>query len=122
LVENTGSGPTEIEGLLFAGDLPNPTNTDKIRSENGRSGIHDPENPGDLEAIALVSGEQKVLYSSTLPFSWARTDETCWNREGELAVTILRAGGIDETDREFRVAYRALEDGENCQITLRVDD
>lgn len=117
-IKNSGSGPVVIRGVIFKGDVPNPTDEVEIRADNARSGIHNINTGGDLEEVVLLGQDQVTLYSSTLPLSWARRDEACWTREGIVDLSVLNGAGIDVATRRISVEYIEGKNAESCQITL----
>ncbi|MFD1514100.1 hypothetical protein [Halomarina rubra] len=117
-IRNEGTGPTTIRGLMFEGDVPNPTEREEILTNNGRSGIYDSEDGGDLEEFMLTGGEQATLYSSTLPFSWARTAGGCQVSGGKITVLVLHGQALQETSWEEKVSYTPGSGEYKCETTL----
>ena len=115
-VRNSGPGPEEIAQLLFLGDIPNPNDPNE-----DRTGIFNPEE--DREArnpYPLLGGEERTLFSSTIPFSFEGDGINCESepQSGQLEVRVVgEAGG--ETSRYYEVQYTASETYNGCDIRLQ---
>lgn len=115
-IENTGNAPERVSGLQFLGDLPNP---EKLVED--QIGIHDPEKGGRVyEPIRLAGGEQRMVFSSTLPFFFNGDGVECSTapQEGEIVVEV-RGQVAGWTSEEYTIKYSAGDSNNDCGISLK---
>ena len=109
-IQNTGSGATAVQKLLFDGDVPNPTD------ENESSGIYDVNSGGgEVEQVTIESEEEKRIFSSTLPFSFEGNGVDC-ESEPNNGKAIVRIGlsNLPESTATYEVKYTGSESYDGC--------
>ena len=119
-LENRGTGPDAATGLLFAGDIPNPTPDDY---EN--SGIYDTNSDidGHAEEVSIPSDETVTIYSYSTPFNPATDNVSCSpdTEDGEFEVTVQTAVQGEPPVQQYAVTYTG-EELADCDIQIEVID
>lgn len=117
-IENTGNGPEAAVGLEFSGDVPRPTPDD---SED--SGIYDTDSElgGHADRIALLPGENIVIYSHSTPFNPASDNVSCTpeGKQGEFEVELITSVMDSNPSEQYSVTYTG-EDLADCEIEAEV--
>jgi len=119
-LRNGGTGQAIIRGLMFAGDVPNPTDVGEIRADNGRSGIYDADSKGDAQSVSLSPGSQVTLFSTRFPFFEDSNQTNCQSSDGTLQVTIMEGINGGEVTEDFPIRYRTSTDSEECTTAIEV--
>jgi hypothetical protein len=115
--KNNGNGPEAVERLLFLGDLPNPT-TDL---DDEASGIFDEEGGSwDKDAVQLLAGEVKTVFSNTLPFSFEGEGVDCKSTKqtGTFDVVAVPRVESSEVSKTYEIEYGGSEDYNDCEMTI----
>jgi len=122
-VRNTGSGPANIQGLWFEGSVPNPTDEEEIRADNGRSGIYNPESKSDADQILLLPDNEQLLVSSRYPFLLNSESNDCDAGNGIFSVFVFERILSRDIAREFSISYSvdSESDSESCAISIEVN-
>lgn len=115
-LENTGTGPDEIVGLSFSGDIPRPT-----PSNFSESGIYDTESDLNRHAdsVELPPGGEILIFSQLMPFSASGDNVSCSPNtvEGEFEVTLESAVREDPTSASYMISYTG-KDLNECEIEV----
>lgn len=119
-LDNRGSGPDAVTGLLFAGDVPSPTPDDYESS-----GIYDTDSEIDTHAeeVPIPADETVTIYSYSAPFNPATNNVSCSpdTEDGEFEVTIQTAVQTDFPVQQYAVSYTG-EEMADCDIQVEVMD
>jgi hypothetical protein len=115
-LENRGTGPDYVRGIIFDGDVPNRT-AEFGSGSNQAHGIH-----GETEPVLITSGETITLFSSTIPFSTAasRTIDCESEVSGSAIVSIVPSITEDTVTEEFPIVYRPSDSTGECEIAIEV--
>jgi hypothetical protein len=114
-VHNIGSGPTAIEKLEFAGDVPNPTDL-----QASESGIFDEKSGLGAEEVPLNPDSVETIFSNTLPFFFEGYGVDCQEEryEGDCHITVSASNHPDIT-QQFKVEYPAADEYDGCTPKIR---
>ncbi|WP_255152209.1 hypothetical protein [Halorarius halobius] len=118
-VKNTGNGPNSITGLIFDGEIPNPT--EDVKESDSKSGIYDASGGGgELDHVTVSGGEKKVLYSSTLPFSTSAEGKDCESLpdRGSLEIEIETSVGESPVSAEYTIRYSSSDPSGDCTMEI----
>jgi hypothetical protein len=108
-VENTGTGPNTVTGLVFSRDVPNP--------------VENPQNDGlyESEQVIVPPGETVDLFSYSFPFGSASKEGmgcSLDGNEGQFTVTVETTVGERPIDSSFDVKYTGATEMGECEITI----
>ena len=118
-LENRGTGPDEIVGLSFSGDVPRPTPADFEDS-----GIYDTES--DLrrhaDSIEIPPDNEVIIYSQLMPFSVSGENVGCSpdGQQGEFEVNVKSAVHEDPVSSTYSVTYTGTDLNE-CEIEIEAE-
>jgi hypothetical protein len=110
-IENGGTGPEAIEGLLIQGDVPNPSDG----SESG-SGIYDESDEfGEQERVTIYPGTEETIFSTNLPF--ANVDEECGDGYETPQAEVLLETEVSEGDVSTQLGIEYTPEGNGtCSV------
>ena len=115
-LENVGSGPEKITQLRFFGDIPNPNDP-----EEDIVGVYEPGEGEVWEPISLQNGEERTLFSSTLPFFFEGEGVDCLSEAQTGVMEVQIIGDVSETISQYQLNYSGSDEYDDCDISIEGD-